>query len=193
MYKHAQEVAALCDTHGFPQWAAWGCMFQGQALMALGQVQEGFDLVTEGLARFRETGAILAEPTAITILAEAYRALGRPHEALTCLGEAAEKIDRTEERVNEPDVLRLRGELLLETGDIEKGEQSYRQAIAVATQQCARLYEVRAATSLAGLWRDQGRRDDARELLAPVYGWFTEGFDTLDLKEAKKLLDELAI
>jgi predicted ATPase len=186
-------VAALCSAYGFPQWGAWGSIFQGQALTAFGQAQEGFDLITKGLAMFRSTGAVLAGPTAITILAEAHGALGRPLEGLNCLGDAAEMIYTTEERVNEADAHRLRGELLLATGNIAMAEESYRQAIAIARQQCARIYELRAATSLARLWRGQGKRSEARDLLGPNYGWFTEGFDTPVLQEAKALLDELAL
>ena len=86
----------------------------------------------------------------------------------------------------------IRGDLLTAMGDLPAGQASFEKAIAVARRQSAKLYELRAASSLARLWRDQGKRDEARDLLAPVYDWFTEGFDTLDLKEAKALLDELA-
>ena len=125
-------------------------------------------------------------------LAEAYATLGQPVEGLNCLVEAARIIESTEERVHEVELHRLRGDLLNITGDRSAAERSCRQAIAVAEHQSAKLLQLRASTSLAHLWRDQGKRDEARELLAPVYGWFTEGFDTRDLKEAKALLGELA-
>ena len=96
------------------------------------------------------------------------------------------------ERVYETELHRMRGELLMSIRDFAGAEASFREAIAVAQRQSAKLFELRSAMSMARLWRDQGKRDEARELLAPVYGWFTEGFDTLDLKEAKALLDELS-
>ena len=100
-------------------------------------------------------------------------------------------IDANDERELETELLRLRGDLLNATGDEAAAERSYHEALAVATKQSAKTLELRTAMSMARLWRDQGKRQEARELLAPVYGWFTEGFDTLDLKEAKALLDEL--
>jgi predicted ATPase len=117
--------------------------------------------------------------------------LGQRGEGLNCLAEAAQIIESTEERLDEAEFHRLHGDLLNATGDRSAAERGYRQALGIAVRQRAKLFELRAANSLARLWRDQGRRNDARELLAPVYGWFTEGFETRDLKEAKTLLDEL--
>ena len=128
----------------------------------------------------------------LTHLAGAYGRLGHPFEGLSRLTEAGEIIEATDERHHEAEVYRLRGDLMNATGDQEAAERSYRRAIRAAERQNAKALEVRAATCLARLWRDQGKRKEARDLLAPVYGWFTEGFDTLDLKEAKALLDELA-
>jgi predicted ATPase len=124
-------------------------------------------------------------------LAEAYAMLGRPADGLNCLTEAAQFIEQAEEWVGEAAVHRLRGDLLNAIGDLANAERSYQQAIAVAKRQSAKLFELRASTSLARLWRDHGKRAEARDLLAPAYGWFTEGFDALDLKEAQALLDEL--
>ena len=118
--------------------------------------------------------------------------LGRTDEALQCLAEAAQIIETSDERFYEAELQRLRGEVLNAVGDGAAAEQNYHQALATAKRQSAKTLELRAATSLARLWCDQGKRDEARDLLAPVYGWFTEGFDTLDLKEAKTLLDELS-
>jgi predicted ATPase len=117
--------------------------------------------------------------------------LGRPVEGLNCLAEAAQIIETTDERFAEAELHRVRGDLLNATGDKAAAEQSYHQALAVALRQSEKLSELRAAMSMARLWCNEGKRDKARELLAPVYDWFTEGFDTLDLKEAKALLDEL--
>ena len=124
-------------------------------------------------------------------LAEADAMLGQPVEGLNCLAEAAQIIEATEERVNEAELHRLRGDLLNAIGDRSAAERSYRQAIAVAQRQSAKLFELRASTSLARLWRDQGKRAEARDLLTPIYDWFTEGFDAPDLVEAKALLNEI--
>jgi predicted ATPase len=161
-------------------------------LSALGRVDEGLALLTEGLAAYRATGALVSVPNFLRLLADCYRRAGRPKEGLKYLDEAARQIEATEGRDTEADMHRLRGELLIAVGDPGAAEASFRQAIAIARKQNAKLWELRAATSLTRLWRDRGKRDEARDLLAPVYGWFTEGFDTLDLKEAKALLDELA-
>jgi predicted ATPase len=111
---------------------------------------------------------------------------------VSILSEATQIIETTNERFIEAELYRLRGEVLNTIGDRAAAEQNFCQALAVANRQSARTFELRAAMSMAQLWRDQGRRDEARELLAPVYSWFTEGFDTSDLKQAKALLNELA-
>jgi predicted ATPase len=125
------------------------------------------------------------------MLAEAHAMVGQPADGLNCLAEAARIIETTDERVNEAELHRLRGDALNATGDPSAAERSYHQALAVAKLQNAKLFELRASISLARLWCKQNRRGEARDLLAPIYGWFTEGFDTLDLKQAKALLDEL--
>ena len=192
-HRYAQELTALSNEHGFPYYAAWGNIHQGFSLTALGRPEEGLHLMTNGLSSFRAMGAVMGTPWALARLAAAYGALGRPVEGLDCLGEAAKIIEKTGERSNESDVVLVRGDLLLATGDRIMAEESYRRALAIAKQQGTRLYELRGATALARLWRDEGKRTEARNLLAPVYDWFTEGFDTLDLKEAKVLLDELYV
>src|SRR5262249_8768544 len=155
------------------------------SLAVLGQEQEGCTLLTKGLSLCRATGAVTSTPRALMLLTEAYARLGRTVEGLNCLDEAAQLIETTHERYSEAELHRLRGLLLLARGDRTGAEQSYHQAYTVAKQQSAKVFELRATTSLARLWCDQGKRTEARELLAPVYGWFTEGFDTRDLKEAK--------
>jgi predicted ATPase len=124
-------------------------------------------------------------------LAEACAMLGQPVEGLNHLAEAAQIIETTDERVGEAELHRLRGNLLNATGDRSAAEQSYHQALAIAKRQSAKTWELLTAISLARLWRDQGKRSEARDLLAPIYGWFTEGLDTPVLKDAKALLDEL--
>jgi predicted ATPase len=191
-HRCAEEAAAFSNEHGFPFWAAQAEILQGRALTTLGRPQEGLDLITNGRSMLRATGAQVGEPVWLATQAEAYGALGRPLKGLNCLDEATQMIDATDEREVEAELLRLRGDLLNATGDEAAAERSYREALAVATKQSAKTFELRAAMSMARLWRDQGKRIEARELLVPVYGWFTEGFDTRDLKEAKALLDELA-
>ena len=126
-------------------------------------------------------------------LAEAYAQLGQLSEGLNSLAEAEQIIEITDERHYEAELHRRRGDLLNAAGDRPAAERSYRQAIAVAEQQRAKLLQLRASVHLARLWRDEGEHAEARELLAPIYDWFTEGFDTRDLKEARALLDELAV
>ena len=133
-------------------------------------------------------------PLLLGLLGDVHTRSGNPTEALTHLTEALSLIDRTQECWFEAELHRLRAEALLvgSPGDPAEAEASLLRALAVAQEQDTKFWELRAATSLARLWRDQGKRDEARELLAPVYGWFTEGFDTRDLKEANTLLNELA-
>jgi predicted ATPase len=134
---------------------------------------------------------VARQPMLFTWLAQTYALLGQPAEGLKCLDEAAEMVETTEERFHESELYRLRGDLLTVMGNQSAAEQNYRQAIAIAERQSAKLFQLRASTSLARLWRDQSRRTEAHDLLAPIYGWFTEGFDAPVLKEAKALLDEL--
>ena len=131
----------------------------------------------------------------LSYLAKAHSELDQFNEAWSCIGEAVRTVETTRERWCESEVNRIAGEisLMLPEPDAVKAQNYYERALAVARQQQAKSWELRAAMSLARLWRDQGKRDEAGELLAPVYGWFTEGFDTLDLKEAKVLLEALAI
>jgi predicted ATPase len=182
----------LSREHGFPLFSAWGTILLGWSLTELGEAQDGVALLTQGLSAYRAMGGVSRTPRALMMLAETYGRLGRPIEGLNCLTEAVQIIETTDERYDEPELHRLRADLLNAIRDRAAAEQNYRLALAVAARQSAKTSELRAATNLARLWRDQGKRDEARELLAPVYGWFTEGFDTRDLKEAKALLDELS-
>jgi tetratricopeptide (TPR) repeat protein len=190
--RHAEEVISLSNEYGFPHRLAEGYIHRGWSLTAIGQVEEGLTLLAKALSTLRATGTIAGTPLVLTGLAEAYAVLGQSVEGLNCLAEAAQIIEKTEERRDEAELHRVRGDLLNAIGDRAAAEQSYRQALAVAERQSAKFWELRAATSLARLWRDQGKRTEARDLLAPIYGWFTEGHDTPVLKDAKALLDELA-
>jgi predicted ATPase len=141
---------------------------------------------------YRATNAVVCTPSMLTSVAEAYARLGQPVEGLNLLAEVSQIIEATDERRDEAELHRVRGDLLLATGDQAAAEQSYHQALAVAQRQSAKLFELRAATSFARLWRDQGKPSEARKLLTPIYSWFTEGFDTPVLQDAKTLLNELA-
>jgi predicted ATPase len=188
----AEEAIALTNEYGFPFWLGWGLVCRGWSLSSLGQAEERLLMVTQGLSLARDTGCVVSTPWALTLLAEAHAKVGQPVKGLGYAAEAAQIMEKTDERSSEAELHRVRGELLNATGDQAAAEKSYQRALAIARQQSARTFELRAATSLVRLWRGQGKRAEARELLAPVYGCFTEGFDTRDLKEAKALLDELA-
>ena len=192
MQRHAEELLALSAEHGLPFYLAWATALRGMSLAALGQGQEGLSLITRGIAGMRATGSVSGTPGALVMLARAYAMVGQPADGLNCLAEAAQIIETTEERMGEAALHRVRGDLLNATGDPSAAERSYQQAIAVAKLQSAKLSELLASISVARLWCKQDRRGEARDLLTPIYSWFTEGFDTFDLKQAKALLDELA-
>ena len=191
--RYAEELVSICEEHGFPHWWGWGNCSLGRSLVMLGQAQEGINSLKKGLSAVRATGAITSTPAALLWLAEAYSAHGQVDEALDYIAEAGHVIDATDERCLEAELYRLRGDVLMRKGNQVTAEANYRQAIAVAKRQSAKVFDLSAANRLARLWRDQGKPQQARELLAPIYGWFTEGFDTLDLKEAQALLGELVV
>ena len=143
------------------------------------------------MAAYRATGAITHVPLYLTLLADAEGNANQRDQGLGHLAEAERLMSETEERWAEAELHRVRGELLRADDDIAGAERSFSQAVDIAQQQSAKFWELRAAISFARLWREQGKRVAARDLLSPVYGWFTEGFDTPLLKEAKVLLDEL--
>ncbi len=189
---HAEELLALSTEHGFSLWLGWATAFRGRSLTALGQAREGLALLVQGLVAIRATGTITNAPLVLMWLAEAHAMLGQPVAGWDCLAEAEQIIEATEERLAGAELHRLRGDLLNAAGDRSAAEPNYRQALVVAERQSAKLLEMRAAISLARLWREQEKRAEARDLLAPVYAWFTEGFDAPDLVEAKALLRDLA-
>ena len=166
----------------------------GWALAHQGQAQEGIEQIHQGMMAWRATGAALARPYFLTLLAEAYGTIGQPEAGLTVLAEALTLVDKTGERWYEPELHRLKGALLLQQSAANHAEAQtcFHHALDLARAQQAKSLELRAATSLARLWQQQGKRAEAYQLLAEVYSWFTEGFDTADLQEAKALLDELA-
>jgi len=190
---YVEELLALTTERKLPQWLGWALAWRGTALAMSGQAQEAFALLSQALAQLRATGTMQCLPVLFAWLAYVSAMLGRPAEAWNYLAEAAQIVEASDERVFETEVLyQASGDLLNVTGDRSGAEQRYHQAIAVAERQSAKLPQLRASISLARLWRDQGRHAEARDLLAPIYGWFTEGFDAPILKQAKALLDELA-
>jgi adenylate cyclase len=184
---------ALCAEHGFKHFWAQGQILRGWGLTMQRQVEEGIAQMEEGLAAYRATGGVLTMPYWLTLLAGAYGTKGRSTVALEQLGEALTMVDKTGERWCEPEIYRLKGVLLLQqSSDNQAGaEHCFRHAISIAQSQQAKSWELRAAISLAKLCQQQGKRQEAHDLLAPVYHWFTEGFDTADLKDARALLGEL--
>jgi predicted ATPase len=190
----AESALSVTGEQGFPVWAALMTVLRGWSLAELGDGSGGLEELRRGLAAYRSTGAEVAETYLLSLLAEAEGAAGHTAEALTTLDHALLVVARGGVRCWEPELHRLKGQLLLqrERANGRAAEDSFRKAIEVAREQEAKSWELRAATSLARLWMEQGKRVQARDLLAPLYGWFTEGFDTADLKGAKALLDQLA-
>jgi len=188
------QLVTLADEKGSLFWKAIGMMGQGWILALTGRASDGVEKLTAALNTWRSTGATLCVPTWLSGLARAYAKLGQFDDAWRCIGEAMTTVETTNERWFEAYTHHIAGEIALMSPepDAAKAEAYFERALAVARKQQAKSWELRAAMGLARLKRDQGKRDEAHDLLAPVYGWFTEGFDTLDLKEAKTLLDELA-
>jgi class 3 adenylate cyclase/tetratricopeptide (TPR) repeat protein len=190
---HLEELLARSSEQGFAFFLGWALALRGWSLIARGQAQEGLASLTQGLTKLRPTGATVHIPVLLTWKAMAHAMLGQTAEERNCLADASRLLEACEGRVFEAELLhRIPGDLLNATGDQSEAEQHYRQAIDLAERQSARLFQLRASVSLARLWRDQGKRAEAHDLLAPIYRWFTEGFDAPDLKDAKSLLDELS-
>jgi class 3 adenylate cyclase/predicted ATPase len=190
----AEAARTLAHEHGFPLWSAMATPLRGWALVVQGHAEAGIEQIHQGLIAFQATGSELFQPALLALLAEAYGYVGRPEAGLAAVAEAFALIQRSEERLHEADLYRLQGELLLTQAipDAVQAEVCFQKALAIARRQQGRSWELRAAMSLSRLWQQQGHPEEARRLLAEVYGWFTEGFDTADLQEAKALLDELA-
>jgi predicted ATPase len=164
-------------------------------LALTGRPLDTVQMITSGLMSWRSTGATQWVPLYLSYLARAYAELNQFDDAWRCIREAVTATETTKERWSEAEINRMAGEIALKSPgpDATKAQAYFERALTVARAQQAKSWELRAAMSMARLWRDQGKRNEARELLAPVYGWFTEGFDTRDLKEAKELFDELAV
>jgi predicted ATPase len=199
--EQAETVIALATEQGLPVWLALGTIAQGWVLVEQGKGEAGIAALQQGLAAYRGTGGAQLYTAWLAMLAEAYGKLGQNEDGLSSLAEALEFVDRTGECFYEAEVYRLKGELTLQTS-VQSRESSvqrereaetyFLKAIEIARRQQAKSLELRATTSLARLWQPQGKKQEAHVLLSEIYGWFTEGFDTKDLQEAKALLDELA-
>jgi adenylate cyclase len=186
-------MIALSIDHGLTDWLAWATTMRGWAIAERGRHEEGIAQIQEGLAASRAVGAELNRPYFLTLLADAYLDAGRLNECFSALSDAQTAAEEFEDRHHQAEIHRLNGELLLKQSDSNaaKAQECFQRAIEIARIQSAKSLELRATTSLAQLLRDTGRRDEARTMLAEIYGWFTEGFDTADLKDAKALLEEL--
>ena len=189
--ERADELVAVATEQGFPVWYALGTTFRGWVKVKTGDAAEGLFLLRSGSATNRATGAEHMMPYSLALLAEAFEIAGQTRDAMTQLDDALEIVERTGESWFAAKLCRHKGRLLLEQGHPEAGEELYQKALSIAREQGAKSWELRAAVSLAQLRRDRGRRAEAHDLLAPVYGWFTEGFGMPDLKDAKVLLDKL--
>jgi predicted ATPase len=185
------QAVAVTTEHGFPVWRAQGAIFRGWARVKNGDVAKGISLLRSGLSAYRATGAEAWTPHFFALLAEACEIAGEIDEAVTVLGDALQIVERTGQRWLAAELDRLKGKLLLRQGNPDAAEELYLKALSIAREQQAKLWELRAAMSLARLRRDRGHKAEARDLLAPVYDWFTEGFESIDLKETKALLGEL--
>jgi predicted ATPase len=188
------ELVFLADEKGAFFWKAQGLINQGCVLASTGEGSDAVQMLTSAITSFRSTGATVHMPLYLSYLARAYAELRQFDDAWRSIGDAMTAVETTKERLWEAEVNRVAGEIALKSPepDAAKAEAYFERALTVARRQQAKSWELRAVMSMARLWRDQGKRQQARDLLAPTYGWFTEGFDTLDLKQAKTLLDELA-
>jgi predicted ATPase len=194
VHEQAEAAVALATAQGLPLWAAQGTSPRGWALAMQGQGEEGIAQVRQGIAAYRATGAALTVPYFCTVLADVSAHVGHTEEGLQALTEAHTLVEQHEERYWEAEIHRLRGIILLRQSGAPQAEAEtwLQQALDVARRQEAKSLELRAAMSLACLWQQQGKQAEAYDLLAPIYGWFTEGFDTADLQEAKALLEGLS-
>jgi predicted ATPase len=204
--QRAEAAQTLSSEYGFP--LAWGTTFGGWARAEQGQREEGLVLMRQDLESYEATGAKGLRPYFLALIAEAYGKTGQVEKGLAMLDEALTQVDKTGERFHEAELYRLKGELVLQSGvrgpepefsnsqilhprPQAEAEACFHKAIEIARKQQAKSWELRASTSLARLWQQQGKKDEARQALADSYNWFTEGFDTKDLQEAKALLEEL--
>jgi class 3 adenylate cyclase/predicted ATPase len=188
-----QELFTLAQEKDASQWKAAGMVVQGCVLALTGKAADAIDIITSGIAAWRSTGATLYVPLYLSQVARTHAEMGNTLDAQRCLGEAMAAMDKTKEKWCEAEIYRIAGEIALTSPepDPTKAETHFERAMTVARAQQAKSWELRSAMSLARLWHDQGKQQQAHDLLAPIYAWFTEGFGMLDLQLAKTLLEEL--
>jgi predicted ATPase len=209
--ERAEAAITLSLEHGFVQELAWGTIFRGWAVAKQGHREEGIAQMRQGLAAYQATGAQVEIPDYLALLAETYGDMGQPEEGLAVLAQAFALVHKTGGYLGEAELYRLKGELTLQKVQVPgckfqvasprplapnheaeaEAEACFLKAIAIARQQQAKSWELRASTSLARLWQQQDKKREAHQMLSKIYNWFTEGFDTKDLQEAKALLEEL--
>ncbi len=192
--QHAEAVINLGMEHELTLLLAQGTLLHGRVLVEIGQTSEGIQQLEQGLASYLATGAEVWRPMYLSMLGAAYERSGLAGEGLDRVTQALEIVETSQERWWEPELYRLRGSLLVDmsSDNGSEAELCYRKAIESAQSQQAKSWELHAVTSLARLWQSQGKHQKAYDLLAPIYNWFTEGFDTADLKDAKALVAQLA-
>jgi predicted ATPase len=197
--ERAETAITLSIEQRFPQWVAVGSLLGGWALVEQGHGEEGIARMRRRLAASRTAGEGAFSPYSLALLAEAYGKAGRAEDGLAALAEALTVVDNSGERFYEAELYRLKGELTLKQSSVQslesrvkEAEECFHHAIDIAYRQSAKSLELRATMSLSRLWQQQGKKEEARQMLAEIYGWFTEGFETKDLQEAKALLAELA-
>jgi len=207
--RQAEAVVTLSNEQGFPFWLAWGTILRGWALAEQGQRDEGVAQIRQGLAAYRAIGGEMMRSQFLALVAEVYGKMGKADEGLVALAEALAAVDKTGERRWEAELHRLKGELTLQKFQVSsstfpvtqsksltaepqsEAEACFLKAAEIARSQRAKSLELRAVMNLSRLLHQQGKKEEAHRILAEIYGWFTEGFDTADLKDAKALLDEL--
>ena len=192
--ERAEAANALCTEYGAqPFWSAWGPILRGWAISERGKIEEGITEERQGLAAYSSSGSMLAQPYFLALQAETYGKGGQIEEGITVLTETLAMLDKTRERWWEAELHRLKGKLLLvdSLNNYHQAEACFNKAMGIARRQSAKTLELRSAISLSRLWQKRGNKEKARQMVAKVYDWFTEGFDTVDLQEAKALLTEL--
>jgi predicted ATPase len=193
VHEGAKRLISLCREQKYGLFEAYGMNLRGWALVQQGQIKEGLREIHQGVAAVRATGRGIVLSHFLALFAEAYGTIDQAEEGLHVLDEVLAQVHQTEERYYEAELHRLKGALLLQLSSDKQAEAEtcFQRAIDIACNQQAKAWELRAATSLARLWQQQGKRQEAHDLLAPVYDWFTEGFDTADLQAARVLLEML--
>jgi predicted ATPase len=199
--ERAEQDVKLSAEQRFPSWLGWGTIFRGWALVRQGHGEDEIRRMRQGLETWRAMAAGAARAPMLALLADAQQTVGQTMEGLNTVAEALAAVEKNGERLFEAELYRIKGQLSLQSEQvkasqgksIEEAESCFLKAIEVARRQQAKSLELRASMCLSQLWLQRGRKQQARELLAGVYGWFTEGFDTADLKEAKALLEELSV